>query len=177
MNIHDDIEYNTATQLHTRKISDEQLNQFEAHASEILSALGLDLNTPATKDTPRRFIKAFFDATEGYDGDPKLLKVFDTECRGEPDCRLRRVYCSRKHHRNFEADSPGTALLEALCSTGTDRPPDCRRAGNDAAFPRRGSVSGSASSLHRNARGKRDGAKNAYHFVARSLCRGSSSLI
>jgi GTP cyclohydrolase I len=29
-----------------------------------------------------------FDATEGYDGDPKLLRVFETECRGEPDCRL-----------------------------------------------------------------------------------------
>jgi GTP cyclohydrolase IA len=94
MNIHDDpddIEYSTAMRLHTRKISDEQLHQFEAYVSEILSALGLDLNTPATKDTPRRFIKAFFDATEGYDGDPKLLKVFDTECRGEPDCRLSQV--------------------------------------------------------------------------------------
>jgi GTP cyclohydrolase IA len=94
MNIHDDpddIEYSTAMRLHTRKISDEQLHQFEAYTSEILSALGLDLNTPATKDTPRRFIKALFDATEGYDGDPKLLKVFDTECRGEPDCRLSQV--------------------------------------------------------------------------------------
>jgi len=94
MNIHDDpddIEYSTAMRLHTRKISDEQLHQFEAYTSEILSALGLDLNTPATKDTPRRFIKALFDATEGYDSDPKLLKVFDTECRGEPDCRLSQV--------------------------------------------------------------------------------------
>jgi GTP cyclohydrolase I len=29
--------------------------------------------------------------TEGYEGDPKLLKVFETECRGEPDCRLAQV--------------------------------------------------------------------------------------
>lgn len=86
-----DNDYNTAMRLHTRQISDEQLHRFEGYASEIFSALGLDLNTPATKDTPRRFIKALFDATEGYDGDPKLLKVFETECHGEPDCHLSQV--------------------------------------------------------------------------------------
>jgi GTP cyclohydrolase I len=32
-----------------------------------------------------------FEATEGYDGDPKLIKVFDTECRGGSDCRLSQV--------------------------------------------------------------------------------------
>src|SRR5687768_12948903 len=86
-----DMEYREAVQIQMRKISDEEMHKFEGYASEILSALGLDLNTPATKDTPRRFIKALFDATEGYEGDPKLLKVFDTECRGEPDCRLSQV--------------------------------------------------------------------------------------
>jgi GTP cyclohydrolase I len=94
MHIHDDqtdIEYRAAMRLRTRKITDEQFQTFEGYAAEIFSAFGLDLNTPATKDTPRRFIKALLDATEGYDGDPKLLKVFDTECRGEPDCRLSQV--------------------------------------------------------------------------------------
>ena len=94
MQVHDDpndIEYSTAMRLHTRKLTDEQIHKFEGYASEIFSAIGLDLNTPATKDTPRRFIKALFDATEGYDGDPKLLRVFQTECRGEPDCRLSQV--------------------------------------------------------------------------------------
>ena len=94
MHVHDDpndIEYSSAMRLHTRKLTDEQIHKFEGYASEIFSAMGLALNTPATKDTPRRFIKALFDATEGYDGDPKLLKVFDTECRGEPDCRLSQV--------------------------------------------------------------------------------------
>ena len=94
MNFHDDpddVEYRKAVELQTRKISDEQTHQFEGYVAEIFSAFGLDLNTPATKDTPRRFIKALFDATEGYDGDPKLLKVFDTECRGEPDCHLSQV--------------------------------------------------------------------------------------
>lgn len=94
MKIHDDpddIEYLSSMKLHVRKISDAQYHKFEVYASEIFSAFGLDLNTPATKDTPRRFIKALFDATEGYDGDPKLLRVFDTECHGEPDCRLSQV--------------------------------------------------------------------------------------
>ena len=86
-----DIEYRGAMQLQMRHISDEEIHKFEGYAAEILAAMGLDLNTPATKDTPRRFIKALFDATEGYDGDPKLLKVFDTECRGEPDCHLSQV--------------------------------------------------------------------------------------
>ena len=87
----DDLEYHTAMKLHMRHISDEQFIRFEGYAAEIFAAYGLDLDTPATKDTPRRFIKALFDATEGYDGDPKLLRVFDTECRGEPDCRLSQV--------------------------------------------------------------------------------------
>lgn len=94
MNIHDDpddIEYQNAMKLQARQISDAQFHKFEGYAAEIFSAFGMDLNTPATKDTPRRFIKALFDSTEGYDGDPKLLRVFDTECRGEPDCRLSQV--------------------------------------------------------------------------------------
>ena len=86
-----DIQYREAVRLQTRSISGEEIRKFEGYAAEILSALGMDLNTPGTKETPRRFIKALFDATEGYDGDPKLLKVFDTECRGDPDCHLSQV--------------------------------------------------------------------------------------
>jgi GTP cyclohydrolase I len=94
MRIHDDpddIEYREAVDVQRREIPDAEIQKFEGYAAEIFSAFGLDLNTSATKDTPRRFIKALFDATEGYDGDPKLLKVFDTECRGEPDCHLSQV--------------------------------------------------------------------------------------
>lgn len=87
----DDLEYRAAMDLQMRRLSDEQVSRFEGYAAEIFSAFGMDLNTPATKDTPRRFIKALFDATEGYDGDPKLLRVFETECHGEPDCRLSQV--------------------------------------------------------------------------------------
>ena len=77
--------------LHPRAISDEQLLRFESYMAEIFVAAGLDLNTPATVDTPRRYLRALLDATEGYEGDPKLLKVFQTECRGGPDCRLSQV--------------------------------------------------------------------------------------
>jgi len=87
----DDQEFLVAMRLTRRQISDEQARKFEGYIAEIFSAYGLDLNTPATRDTPRRFIQALFDATDGYDGDPKLLKVFSTECRGEPDCRLSQV--------------------------------------------------------------------------------------
>jgi GTP cyclohydrolase I len=75
----------------SRQVSEEQFRTFEGYVAEIFAAFGLDLNTPATRDTPRRFIRALYDVTAGYDGDPKLIKVFDTECRGGPDCRLSQV--------------------------------------------------------------------------------------
>ena len=80
-----------AMQHDRRHISDEQWRAFEGYVSEIFTAFGLDLNTPATTETPRRFLRAMFDATAGYEGDPKLLTVFETECRGGPDCRLSQV--------------------------------------------------------------------------------------
>jgi GTP cyclohydrolase I len=74
-----------------RQVSDEQMQKFAAYAAEIFSAFGLNLNTPATVETPQRFIHALYEATEGYDGDPKLIKAFDTECRGGPDCQLSQI--------------------------------------------------------------------------------------
>ncbi len=75
----------------SRELSAEQLSRFEGYAAEMFAAFGMDLDTPATADTPRRFVQALYDITSGYDGDPKLIKVFDTECRGGPDCRLSQV--------------------------------------------------------------------------------------
>ncbi len=80
-----------ALHLYPRHVSEEQTRTFEKYMAEIFTAFGLDLNTPATRETPRRYIRALFDSTEGYEGDPKLLKVFETECRGGPDCRLSQV--------------------------------------------------------------------------------------
>jgi len=74
-----------------RSVTDEQLRRFEGYAAEIFDAFGMEMDTPSTADTPRRFIQAMYDATKGYDGDPKLLTVFETECRGGPDCRLSQI--------------------------------------------------------------------------------------
>ena len=87
----DDWDIDMAMQLHRRDISQEQMRKFARDIAAIFTAFGLDLNTPATRETPRRFLRAMFDATEGYEGDPKLLTVFETECRGGPDCRLSQV--------------------------------------------------------------------------------------
>ena len=84
-------ELEAAMKLNRRQVSEAQLLKFEGYMAEILAVMGLDLNTPATVDTPRRFVRALYDSTEGYDGDPKLLTVFHTECRGGPDCRLSQV--------------------------------------------------------------------------------------
>jgi GTP cyclohydrolase I len=51
----------------------------------------MDLDTPGTADTPRRFLQAMFDATEGYAGDPKLVTVFPTECQGDANCELSQI--------------------------------------------------------------------------------------
>ncbi len=88
---HIDSDTDPVMQPNRRHVSDEQWRMFEGYVAEIFSAFGLDLNTPATTDTPRRFLRAMFDATAGYDGDPKLLTIFETECRGGPDCRLSQV--------------------------------------------------------------------------------------
>ncbi len=87
----DELDVKDTLKLQSRKISADTFTRFEGYAAEIFATLGLDLDTPATRDTPRRFIQALFDATEGYEGDPKLLRVFHTECRGDPDCRISQV--------------------------------------------------------------------------------------
>ncbi len=74
-----------------RRISAEQIRKFEGYAAEILTGLGMDIDTPSTRETPRRYIQALIEATEGYDGDPKLLKTFQTECFNDPDCRVSQV--------------------------------------------------------------------------------------
>ena len=74
-----------------RPISEPDRQRYERNLGEILAALGLELDTPGTGDTPRRFVRALFDATDGYEGDPKLLRAFPTECRGGANCELAQV--------------------------------------------------------------------------------------
>lgn len=80
-----------AMALRRRDVSDEQVRRFEGYVAEIFTAFGLDLDTPSACETPKRFVRALFDVTTGYDGDPKLIKAFDTECRGGSDCHLSQV--------------------------------------------------------------------------------------
>jgi GTP cyclohydrolase I len=64
---------------HGRPLPDTDLRRFESYLGEIFTALGMNLDTDGTRETPRRFLQAMVDATAGYDGDPKLRTVFPTE--------------------------------------------------------------------------------------------------
>jgi GTP cyclohydrolase I len=74
-----------------RVITDAERKRYEAYLTEIFAALGMNLDTPGTQTTPRRHLQALIDSTAGYDGDPKLVTVFPTECHGGSDCRLSQV--------------------------------------------------------------------------------------
>jgi GTP cyclohydrolase I len=76
----DDDDVQAAMALQTRSLSEEQIRRFESYVAEIFSAFGLDLDTPGTRDTPRRFVRALFDVT-----------AFKTECSGGPDCQLSQI--------------------------------------------------------------------------------------
>jgi GTP cyclohydrolase I len=74
-----------------RVISDDQWARFETYMTEIFLAMGMALDTPGTARTPARFLHALFDATEGYEGDEKIVTAFPTECHGGPDCRISQI--------------------------------------------------------------------------------------
>src|SRR5260370_11987428 len=74
-----------------RTVGPEQWKRFEGYAAEIFKAFGMDLDTPGTRATPERFLHALYEATAGYEGDPKLLTAFPTECHGGPDCNISQV--------------------------------------------------------------------------------------
>ena len=81
----------TTMALHPRNIAEEDILRYEGYMAEIFHAFGMDQSDPGTERTPRRYIRALLDATAGYEGDPKLLTTFVTECRGGPDCRSSQV--------------------------------------------------------------------------------------
>ena len=68
-------------------LTEDERAKFERYAGEIFSRMGLDLNSPGGRDTPRRWVGALWDMTEGYDGDPKMSTLFPVEC---PVCPRRR---------------------------------------------------------------------------------------
>src|SRR5207237_1124209 len=59
-----------------RRIADADWKRFEGYLREIFSALGMPEHSPGTTATPRRFLRAMLDATDGYEGDPKLITAF-----------------------------------------------------------------------------------------------------
>ena len=87
----DDEEVRRPDLVRHRELSPEQWSRFEGYMGEIFTALGLNQDTPGTKDTPKRFVRAMFDATEGYEGDPKLLTAFPTECKGGANCHVNQI--------------------------------------------------------------------------------------
>ena len=62
-----------------RTITPEEWARYEHSIAEILAAFGMDLETAGTRETPRRFLRAMFEATAGYDGDDKLRTAFPSE--------------------------------------------------------------------------------------------------
>ena len=74
-----------------RVIDVADMARFESNLAEMFAALGMDLETPGTRETPGRFLQAMIDATSGYDGDPKLVTVFPTECHGDASCELAQI--------------------------------------------------------------------------------------
>ena len=62
-----------------RVITSEEWARYEHNVAEILEAFGMDLDTPGTRETPERFLRAMFDSTAGYDGDSKLRTAFPSE--------------------------------------------------------------------------------------------------
>jgi GTP cyclohydrolase I len=64
-----------------RRIGRADWKRYESYLGEILEALGLEPDTAGTRETPQRLLRALFDATAGYDGDPKLVTTFPTEAR------------------------------------------------------------------------------------------------
>ncbi len=78
-------------QLAPRRIEAADLWRFEGYMGEIFAAFGVELRIPSTERSPERFLKALYDATAGYEGDPKLLTAFPTECRCDADCLVSQV--------------------------------------------------------------------------------------
>ncbi len=88
-----------------REIEREDWARFRASVAEIFEAFGMDLATPGTRDTPERFLRALFEATAGYDGEPKLATSFPAEGNGASEAAASQIiegpiefHCLCEHH-------------------------------------------------------------------------------
>jgi GTP cyclohydrolase IA len=87
-----------------RDIDAADWHRYRGYIGEIFAALGMDLDTPGTEETPERFLRALHDATAGYEGDPKLLTAFPAESNGASAIAGQIIegpiafYCLCEHH-------------------------------------------------------------------------------
>ncbi len=88
-----------------REIAPEDWARYRDSIAEIFEALGMDLETAGTRATPERFLQALFDATAGFDGDPKLMTSFPSENNGRAESRFAQIVegpiefqCLCEHH-------------------------------------------------------------------------------
>ena len=88
-----------------RTIAPADWKRFEHSIGEIFAAFGMDLDTPGTRRSPERYLRALYDSTSGYEGDHKLLTAFPTECRCDSDCLVSQIsegpisfYALCEHH-------------------------------------------------------------------------------
>ena len=92
-------------ELPARDISPSDWARYRSAIAEIFGAFGMDLNTPGTRETPERFLRALFEATAGYDGEPKLATSFPAETTDAPDAHASQIiegpiefHCLCEHH-------------------------------------------------------------------------------
>jgi GTP cyclohydrolase IA len=92
-------------ELPPRQIAPEDWERYCASVAEIFEAFGMDLETPGTRETPDRFLRALFEATAGYDGEPKLSTTFPAEKGASSDASLAQIiegpiefHCLCEHH-------------------------------------------------------------------------------
>jgi GTP cyclohydrolase IA len=88
-----------------REIAEEDWARFRASVAEIFEAFGMDLETPGTRETPERFLRALYEATAGYDGEPKLGTTFPSEGVGADEAAAAQItegpiefHCLCEHH-------------------------------------------------------------------------------
>jgi GTP cyclohydrolase I len=90
---------------HPRRVDVHDWARFRGYMGEIFAAFGMRLERPGTERTPERFLQGLYDATAGYEGDPKLPTAFPTECRCDSDCLISQIiegpisfYALCEHH-------------------------------------------------------------------------------
>jgi GTP cyclohydrolase IA len=68
------------TETGRKPLSSEEIERFEGYVAEIFKRMGMESESEACKLTPRRWVKALADMTEGYNGDDNVNVSFDREC-------------------------------------------------------------------------------------------------